>query len=357
MYDLEPQDKVVFHLGDTVTVRGTLDGDTVQVASIERMSIGLAVGQKTPAFSVRDQFGRVQTLETLKGRNGTVLLFFRSADWWPFCKGQLVQLQGAIPRFEKQGVKLAAISYDTEEILKYFADRHKIEYPMLADPDSKTIKAYGVLNQEATGMQRGFARPGYFFIGPDGIIKEKFFEAKYRERLSGNNVISKLFPELGEEVSSTVEAPHLQLAAEQSDRTGVPGSRITLIAEVRLPRDIHVYAPGTKGYKTVDLVMDSPPGMELTPSIYPRGKGPLYACDTGACARVRRNFSYPAGFENKLHCRVQQFARHGWQDLHYHWKACVSGLRQQDLLSTDLGAHPMASASSAPWSAASAGEH
>ena len=81
MYDLEPQDKVVFHLGDTVTVRGTLDGDTVQVASIERMSIGLAVGQRAPAFSVRDQFGRVQTLETLKGRNGTVLLFFRSADW------------------------------------------------------------------------------------------------------------------------------------------------------------------------------------------------------------------------------------------------------------------------------------
>jgi len=81
MYDLEPQDKVVFHLGDTVTVRGTLDGDTVQVASIERMSIGLAVGQRAPAFSVREQFGRVQTLETLKGRNGTVLLFFRSADW------------------------------------------------------------------------------------------------------------------------------------------------------------------------------------------------------------------------------------------------------------------------------------
>jgi len=81
VYDLEPQDKVVFSLGDTVTVRGTLDGDTIQMASIERMSIGLAVGQKAPAFSVRDQFGRVQTLETLKGRNGTVLLFFRSADW------------------------------------------------------------------------------------------------------------------------------------------------------------------------------------------------------------------------------------------------------------------------------------
>jgi hypothetical protein len=81
MYGLEPQKSVVAHLGDTVTVRGTLDGDTIQVASIEPMSIGLAVGEKAPAFSIRDQFDRVQTLDSLKGTNGTVLLFFRSADW------------------------------------------------------------------------------------------------------------------------------------------------------------------------------------------------------------------------------------------------------------------------------------
>jgi len=39
------------------------------------------VGQKAPAFSARDQFGKLQNLDTLKGPNGTVLLFFRSADW------------------------------------------------------------------------------------------------------------------------------------------------------------------------------------------------------------------------------------------------------------------------------------
>jgi hypothetical protein len=81
MYDLEPQDKIAFHTGDTVTVRGVLDGDTIRIASIEPMSIGLAVGQKAPPFEIRDQFGRTQTLDTLKGKNGTVLLFFRSADW------------------------------------------------------------------------------------------------------------------------------------------------------------------------------------------------------------------------------------------------------------------------------------
>jgi len=167
---------------------------------------------------------------------------------------------------------VAAISYDSEEILRYFADRRKIEFPLLADPDSKIIRAYQVLNTEAVGQFKGVARPGFFFVDAKGVIREKFFEAKYRDRISGNNVISKLFPELGEEVTGTVEAPHLQLAAEQSDRTGVPGSRITLIAEVRLPHDIHVYAPGTKGYKTVNLLMNAPPGLELTPAIYPRAK-------------------------------------------------------------------------------------
>jgi hypothetical protein len=64
-----------------VTVQGALDGDTIRLASIELMTIGLAVGERAPDFSMRDQFGRIQTLDALKGTNGTVLLFFRSSDW------------------------------------------------------------------------------------------------------------------------------------------------------------------------------------------------------------------------------------------------------------------------------------
>ena len=143
---------------------------------------------------------------------------------------------------------------------------------MLADPDSKIILTYQVLNTEASGQFKGMARPGYFFVDPSGVIREKFFEAKYRERLSGNNVIAKLFPELGQEVTDTVEAPHVQLAVEQSDRTAFPGGRVTLTAEVRLPRDMHVYAPGTKDYKPINLLIDPMPGVQLKPAVYPRSK-------------------------------------------------------------------------------------
>lgn len=44
-------------------------------------SVGLEIGQQAPAFALTDQFGREQSNETLKGSKGTVLLFFRSADW------------------------------------------------------------------------------------------------------------------------------------------------------------------------------------------------------------------------------------------------------------------------------------
>ena len=144
---------------------------------------------------------------------------------------------------------------------------------MLADPDSKTIRAYEVLNTEGGGTVQGHGAAGIFLHRYQGVIREKFFEAKYRERLSGNNVIAKLFPELGEEVRDTREAPHLQLAVEQSDRTGVSGQAcITLTAEVQLPPDVHVYAPGTKGYKPINLVMDPTPEMELKPAVYPHSK-------------------------------------------------------------------------------------
>jgi len=44
-------------------------------------SVGLEIGQEAPAFVLPDQFGHEHSNQTLKGSKGTVLLFFRSADW------------------------------------------------------------------------------------------------------------------------------------------------------------------------------------------------------------------------------------------------------------------------------------
>jgi hypothetical protein len=42
---------------------------------------GVPAGKPAPPFQARDQFAKEQTLSSMMGPNGLVLLFFRSADW------------------------------------------------------------------------------------------------------------------------------------------------------------------------------------------------------------------------------------------------------------------------------------
>jgi len=180
-----------------------------------------------------------------------------------------VQLQNAKARFEAQGIKLAAISYDSPAILKDFAERHKIEFPLLADPDSTLIHSFNVLNAKAKGMNKGMAHPGFFYIDASGVVREMYFEAKETDRFTANNVIGKLFPELAEEVSQNVEAPHLRLTLAQSDRTVIAGSRVTLTAEIELAEGVHVYAPGVVGYKPIQLILHPSGAVESAAANYP----------------------------------------------------------------------------------------
>jgi hypothetical protein len=183
-----------------------------------------------------------------------------------------VQLQDARQRFETQGIKFAAISYDSQAILMDFAQRHKIEYPLLADPDSQILRSFDVFNAEATGKEKGMAYRGFVYVDAGGTVREEYFEQKYTDRFTPNNVIGKLFPELAEEVTGNVNAPNLRLTLEQSDRTVFPGNRVTLTAEIELPPDVHVYAPGVQGYKQIQLVLQPPSGVELAPVAYPNSQ-------------------------------------------------------------------------------------
>jgi hypothetical protein len=44
-------------------------------------TLGPQVGQKALTFNLPDQHGQPQSLATVAGSKGTMLVFFRSADW------------------------------------------------------------------------------------------------------------------------------------------------------------------------------------------------------------------------------------------------------------------------------------
>jgi hypothetical protein len=52
-----------------------------QSAPIDIAQLGPQVGARVPEFSGVDQFGRTQTLGSIVGERGAMLVFFRSADW------------------------------------------------------------------------------------------------------------------------------------------------------------------------------------------------------------------------------------------------------------------------------------
>jgi peroxiredoxin len=232
----------------------------------------LTIGKKIPLLSGTDQFGQERSFENLKGPNGLVILFYRSADWCPYCKGQLLSLQRATARFKKKGIGLVGVSYDSQEILKFFTERHSITYPLIADPRSEIIERFGVLNPTATGFTKGMSYPGFVYVSADGRVQETFFEEDYHTRFTGNNVLTKIFPELGGVAPKDVPAPHLQLKLSQSDDVVAPGNRVTLVAELALPPDLHVYAPGVQGYKPVALELNSNPHATFQTPSYPASK-------------------------------------------------------------------------------------
>jgi len=234
----------------------------------------LKIGNKLPALAATDQFGKPRTFEDLKGPNGLVILFFRSADWCPYCKGQLLSLQRAAAKFKEKGIGLVGVSYDSPEILKFFTDKYSITYPLLSDPNSEIIERFGVLNKgaDAVGFRKGMAFPGFVYASPAGRIQETFFEEDYHTRFTGGSVLMKIFPELSVVAPREVPAEHLQVKLGQSDEVAAPGNRVTLTADLALPPDLHVYAPGVDGYKPIALQLNATPRAMADPAVYPKPK-------------------------------------------------------------------------------------
>jgi thiol-disulfide isomerase/thioredoxin len=57
--------------------------------------VGPPVGSKVPALHAVDLKGAPVSVRELAGKNGLVLVFFRSAKWCPYCQRQLMDLRNA----------------------------------------------------------------------------------------------------------------------------------------------------------------------------------------------------------------------------------------------------------------------
>ena len=263
---------------------------------IDVAKLGPQVGEKVPDFDLKDQNGAARNLESIMGPKGAMIVFVRSADWCPYCKTQLVELQSQLKAMHARGLGVVSISYDAPQLIAAFAKQRGITYPMLSDFGSATIKRYGILNPlpelalntrgddpelkaEVTKYVSGFgarkeqigmAFPGAFFVDRQGRVTSRFFEESYVERNTAASLLVKLGG--GASVAATkTSTNHLDATAYISDASVAAGNHFSVMLDVVPHAPIHVYAPGAevRGYRVIAFKLDENPRVRALPMRYP----------------------------------------------------------------------------------------
>jgi hypothetical protein len=163
---------------------------------------------------------------------------------------------------EKNGVRIAAVSYDSQETLKRFADEHGIGFPLLSDRDSAVIRRFGIFNTNiAPGLRaHGVPHPVDYLVAPDGILIRKYFVANYQHRVTASAVVLREFGSAadGAEVV-TLQSGALTVEIGLAAAKAFAGQEISFFAKFKLEPGWHIY--GTRlpdSYTPTSLTFDDP---------------------------------------------------------------------------------------------------
>lgn len=179
-------------------------------------------------------------------------------------------------RLRARGYGICSISYDPMEVLREFANRRGISYPMLSDPDSAIIRAFGLLNEtiEPGTRDYGVPHPAIFFVDRSGIVVRKYMEEQYYHR----RALATILADDGEpaDLQTVWQADDEQVAirALALQREVYPGNRFALMVEVVPRPGLHIYAPGAGAdYRPLALRVHALPYLTMFEPIYPTPDG------------------------------------------------------------------------------------
>ena len=138
----------------------------------------LAIGDKAPDFTLKDQHGQDVTLSSHARGKAAMIVFY------PFalsgvCTGELTGLRDRLGDFETDHSTLIAISCDPMYTQRAVADRDGIFFPLLSDfwPHGVTTQAYGVFDEISGGPKRSS-----YAVDKDGIVRWAVHNARGEAR-------------------------------------------------------------------------------------------------------------------------------------------------------------------------------
>lgn len=137
----------------------------------------LKAGDKAPNFSAKDQDGNVHTLVDYKGKK--LVLFFYPKASTPGCTLEACNLRDNYETFIAKNYALLGVSADTEKAQSKFRDKHKFQFPLLADEDKQVVTSYGVFGpKKFMGRTYDGIHRTTFIIDENGVIENVITDVK-----------------------------------------------------------------------------------------------------------------------------------------------------------------------------------
>ncbi len=143
--------------------------------------MSIRINSEAPNFTADTTQGKINFHEWIG--NGWAILFSHPKDFTPVCTTELGYMAGLQPEFAKRNTKIIGLSVDpVANHGKWAADieetqGHKVNYPMIGDPELKIAKLYDMLPAEAGDTCEGRTPADnatvrtVFVVGPDKKIK------------------------------------------------------------------------------------------------------------------------------------------------------------------------------------------
>jgi peroxiredoxin Q/BCP len=134
-------------------------------------------GKKAPAFSLKDQNGKLHRLSDYAGR--PVVVYFYPKDDTPGCTKEACDFRDHLPRFKTSKATVLGVSILDEASKARFADKYDLPFPLLADSDHSVAEKFGVWQKKSRygRTYMGIVRTT-FLIGPDGRVEKRWDNVK-----------------------------------------------------------------------------------------------------------------------------------------------------------------------------------
>ena len=105
--------------------------------------MALEVGDKVPAFEALDDHGKSWKSESFRGKK-LLLIYFYPAAMTGGCTKQACAFRDDQAKWKERNVEVVGVSGDDPQNLALFKQAERLNFSLLADPDGKVAKAFGV---------------------------------------------------------------------------------------------------------------------------------------------------------------------------------------------------------------------